>query len=127
MKTFHTHLHGFAKLALACLFTLLVAGNSYARDVFFQWNPNPEPLTGYKLYYKAGNSSSPPYQGTGLPEGNSPIDLGKVATYTLTGLSADTTYHFVLTAYNEEKESGYSKIVTLFPNPSPDIITMSFK
>ena len=72
------------------------------------WGVNsPEPLTGYKLYYKVRESSAQFYEGTGLNEGSSPILLDKVTTFKMTGLAPNETYHFVLTGYNERGESEY--------------------
>jgi hypothetical protein len=123
MKYFHTYLLALAKLALIS-FLLFVPIQSYGKDVSFQWTANPEPLTGYKLHYKAGASSTLPFEGTGLSNNlglveDSPILIDKATTYTVTGLLPDETYHFALTAYNDTGESGYSAIVTVFPD-SPD-------
>jgi len=93
---------------------------SIAMDFSFEWEANPEPVTGYKLYYKVGENSERPYEGTELNEGASPITVGKVTTYTVTGLSPDKTYHFALTAYNDDGESGYSSVVTVSPDSIPD-------
>ncbi len=125
MKFFHIRLPGIIKLAILSLFALLVPGQSYGMDFSFEWIANPEPLSGYKLYYKIGENSAAPYEGTGLNEGASPILLGKVTTYTVTGLSPDKTYHFALTAYNEDGDSGYSTIVTVSPDPIPIIDNIS--
>lgn len=127
MKTLHAHLPNLTKLALLCLFTLLAPIQSYARDVSFTWTANPETLTGYKLYYKTGTDSSPPYDGTDLNIEGSPILLGPVTTTTVTGLSPNETYQFVLTAYSDAGESGYSQVVSISPLsfPSPTINIMS--
>ena len=127
MIFFHTHLASITKLTLLCLSLLLVPIKSYAMDVSFTWTANLEPITGYKLYYKKGVDSAPPYQGTGFPEGNAPILLGNVTTYTVTGLSPNETYHFVLTAYNEVEESVYSTLVTVSTVPTPIINNISIK
>ena len=120
MKALHTpHLPNLAKSALLCLSLLLVPIQTYASDVSFTWTANPEPLTGYKLYYKTGENSAPPYDGTGLNEGDSPILLEKVTSYIVTGLSPNETYHFVITAVNEADEGEYSSIVSIMPVPFP--------
>ncbi len=87
----------------------------YAEDLRFSWKTVPEPLTGYKIYYKTGADSSPPYNGTGLKEGSSPITLGKMTNTTLTGRDVNETYHFTITAYNDQGEGSYSAIVTISP------------
>ena len=131
MKYLHTYLLGLAKLALIS-FLLFVPVQSYGKDVSFQWTANPEPLTGYKLHYKAGASSTLPFEGTGLSNNlglieDSPILIDKVTTYTVTGLLPDETYHFALTAYNDTGDSGYSAIVTVLPDSpqlSPTILNI---
>jgi len=125
MIFFHKHLPTLLKLTIFSLFIFLVPIQSYGMDFSFEWEANPEPVTGYKLYYKIGEDSAPPYVGSGLNEGTSPIAVGKVTTYTVTGLSPDKTYHFALVAYNEEGDSGYSTIVTVSPDPIPTIDNIS--
>lgn len=125
MIFFQRYLTILIKLTLLSLCILLIPSQSYGMDVELQWEANPEPLTGYKLYYKVGENSAPPYDGTGLNEGASPILTGKVTTYTVTDLSPDKTYHFALTAYNEDGDSGYSTIVTVSPDPIPIIDNIS--
>jgi len=74
----------------------------YAKDVTLEWDPNTEPdLAGYEVYYKAG-SSGEPYDGTGATEGDSPIDVGDVTTFTLHSLADDVTYFLVVKAYDTE-------------------------
>lgn len=68
---------------------------------------------GYNLYYKSGGSGEP-YEGTGLDQGDSPIDVGHILEYTLTGLSTGVQYCFVVTAYTNDDtpiESEYSNEV----------------
>lgn len=123
MNTLNTYLPGLTKLVLLFLVTLFVPVISYAMDVSFQWTANKDQITGYKLYYKQGVSSAPPYAGTDIPEGDSPIILGRVTNYTVTNLDPNKTYHFALSAYNADGESGFSKIVTI--NPTPMINSIS--
>ena len=88
-----------------------------ALDVTLAWDANVEEnLAGYKIYYKIGDAG-PPYDGTGVVEGASPIDVENVLEFTLTGLSDDLgiIYRFVATAYNTDDpplESGYSNMVS---------------
>ena len=66
------------------------------------WSANAEnDLAGYKIYFgtSSGNYTSP----------GSPTVIGKVSTYTLTGLQRNTTYFFALSAYdNAGNESALS-------------------
>ena len=94
---------------------LLTAAPAFAKDYTFTWTANPEPVEGYKLYYKKDGAAAPPFDGTGAPAGAAPIDVGKVTTYTISGLDDNATYHFALTAYSGSEESGYSAIVTVNP------------
>lgn len=102
------------KLFIIFIFLLLCSCQVYAQDMFnvhLWWNANTETdLAGYKVYY--GFVSGPAYNGTGALEGNSPIDVGNVTTFTLHGLLKGVTYFFAVTAYNTSKlESGFSNEV----------------
>ena len=125
-----------APLLLAiCLvgFCLLVAAPAFAKDYTFTWIANPEPVEGYKLYYKKDGAAAPPFDGTGATAGAAPIDVGKVTTYTVSGLDDNATYHFALTAYSGNEESGYSAIVTVNPTaastiaPAPQLLQINVK
>jgi len=66
---------------------------------------------GYRIYYAVGRSC-PPFDGSGLSQGNSPIDVGNVTTFALSGL-ASGEYAFVVVTYDYlGRESGYSNVVT---------------
>jgi hypothetical protein len=55
-----------------------------------EWDANSEPdLAGYKLHY-----------GTACGNYTSVVDVGNQTTYTLSGLTAGTTYYITATAYN---------------------------
>jgi hypothetical protein len=96
-----------------CLFTTTFA---YAKDYTFAWSANPEPVEGYRLYYKKGGAAEPPFDGSDSLDGPSPIDIGKLTTSTISGLEDDTTYHFALTAYYGNDESAFSQVITVFPD-----------
>ncbi len=82
-------------------------------DITLAWDIDST-VDGYHLYYKAG-SSGPPYNGTGAAEGDSPVDVGWVSEFTLRDLSDDDDYYFVVTAYTQDGQSGYSNEVTTAP------------
>lgn len=66
------------------------------------WDPNTEPdLVGYGVYY-----------GTASRTYGTPIDVGNVTTYTLTGLTSGQTYFIAVSAYNTLSESNYSDEVS---------------
>lgn len=114
-------------LLLAGLMMLFCASMAQAMDVTLAWDANTESnLAGYKIHYNL-TQDGPPYNGTGATEGNSPIDVGNVTTYTLHGLPDDASVRFVATAYNDQGlESGFSNEVvgSLAPaNPSNLLIS----
>ncbi len=72
------------------------------------WAANSEAdLAGYYLSYERGSGGSP-YNGVGAEQGPSPIFVGNVTTYTLTGLDISSTYYFNLQAVDgADNVSGY--------------------
>ncbi|MEW5803167.1 MAG: Ig-like domain-containing protein [bacterium] len=85
---------------------------AYTMDVMLEWTENTgQDIAGYKVYYTADPAGSP-YDGTEALEGDSPINVGKVSQYILTGLSTIRNYRFVVTAYDSlGRESDYSNEV----------------
>jgi hypothetical protein len=101
------------KSSIISVFLILAfCAASHAKTVTLSWDASPTVgVTGYKLYYKAG-SSTPPLDGIGANEGNSPIDVGNVLTYIVTGLPDSDIHYFTLTAYDAAGyESSFSNIV----------------
>jgi hypothetical protein len=88
---------------LLILASLWLAAPARAQSVTLEWDANTESdLAGYKVYF-----------GTASRTYGAPITLGKVTTYTVTGLTPGTTYYFAVTAYNTAGlESGYSNEVS---------------
>jgi hypothetical protein len=65
------------------------------------WDPNPESdLKGYRIWY--GSKSDLALLGKGAAEGRSPIDVGNVTSFDLTGLSAAT--RITVTAYDLDRD-----------------------
>ena len=89
-------------------------------DIALSWSPNPEPeLAGYKVHY--GTKSGFPYERTGAIEGDSPVDVGNVTSFTLTGLTAAEEFYLAITAYNDLGDQSFfseEQKVTLLPPPS---------
>jgi len=82
------------KTSIVCFFTLLAvllpSSKGFTAQLRLAWNANAEPdLAGYKVYY-----------GTGSRTYGTPINVGKVTTYTLTGLIAGQTYYIAVTAFD---------------------------
>ncbi len=87
-------------LALFTFLPFLLAGSlvAHAADVMLAWDANADPVAGYRLYYGHASRS---YQNS--------VDVGKVTSYTWTGLAEGKTYYFAVTAYNSNNvESSYS-------------------
>jgi uncharacterized repeat protein (TIGR01451 family) len=84
------------------LVTLLHSGVAWGGTATLSWDANIEPaLAGYRVHY-----------GTSRAYANS-MDVGRVTTYTMNGLTEKATYYFVVTAYNQYgSESGYSNEVS---------------
>lgn len=99
----------------------------HAQEVTLTWDSHSGPgLAGYKIYYKTCDKYprlGPPYNGTGIIEGDSPIlvPLGKLKDpdnpqFTIHGLDKTAIYFFAVTAYDSEgKESNYSKEIRYPP------------
>jgi predicted outer membrane repeat protein len=68
------------------------------------------PDASYRVYYDTDDGCAP-YDGQGLPLGNSPIDVGQATTLELSGLTGQDFY-FVVTAHDYlGRESAYSNAV----------------
>jgi hypothetical protein len=86
----------------ALLLILNLYQPAFSAQIRLAWDPNGEPdLAGYELFY-----------GDGPWNLGKSKKLGKVTTFTLTGLTQGETYCFALKAFNEAgKESGFSNQV----------------
>ncbi len=96
--------------------------SALGKDYSFNWSANPEPVTGYKIYYNKGGNAGPPFNGTDSSAGPSPVNVGKTTSFAITGLQDNTTYHFAVTAYNSTTESDFSQVITVLPagsTPTP--------
>lgn len=109
-------------LFYACLFSIVSATASQARDVTLQWDPGTDTsITGYKINYNV-DSVTTPFSGTGAAQGASPYDASMVTTATLTGLDPGKSYYFAVTAYNASgAESPYSNIVNVSEASPPTV------
>jgi hypothetical protein len=88
----------------------LLGGHAFAFDVTLAWDAKTETnLAGYKVYFGDASRS----YGT-------PIDAGKNASFTVTGLSAGVYYFAVTAYYTSGVETGYSNEVTTTLATSPN-------
>jgi hypothetical protein len=115
-------------LAFAAVLMFLSFGHAAAADLIAVLNSNgSSQFTGYRLYYKTGDSGAP-YDGVGVDQGSSPIDIPKNAItdsidggFALTGLQDATTYHFVATIYDQNgNESPFSNEVLMTTPKVPE-------
>ncbi|MBW8049406.1 MAG: T9SS type A sorting domain-containing protein [Cytophagales bacterium] len=67
--------------------------------------------TSYEIYY---GTSPGVYNGTGIDQGNSPINIGSATTFNLTGLTSGTRYYFAAKGFNPEGSSVFSDEVDNF-------------
>lgn len=108
-------------ILVACVISLSVGPIAFAGypTVTLAWDANSETdLAGYAMSYKL-SVAGPPYGGTGILEGDAPIDipitsLADVANPSITLHELPMgTYYFVVIAYDESgNKSGYSNEVT---------------
>lgn len=104
----------FFALSFTGLFVFLIwTNNSFSKDYHIGWTPNPEPVSGYIIYY-----------GTTLEELRSMNyykDVGKVSSAKITGFEDDTFYLFAVTAYDDYDESDLSSILIALTNYSQPV------
>ncbi len=102
---------------LLALLTVLSVMPAFAKSVTLSWDASPSQVTGYKVYYDTQSNGI--FEGIDAIEGDSPIDVGAVLTYTVTGLDDGEDYFFAVTAYDASgNESTYSNIVASSATPS---------
>ncbi|MBP7963144.1 MAG: right-handed parallel beta-helix repeat-containing protein [Caldilineaceae bacterium] len=76
-------------------FQVAVSGSSFN----LSWAANQEAdIAGYRVYYDFDGAY--PYEGTGATQGASGINVGKVTSYSLTGLPAARNIFFTVLAYD---------------------------
>ncbi|MDD2890754.1 MAG: right-handed parallel beta-helix repeat-containing protein [bacterium] len=82
--------------------------SSGAHEITLSWDSlNISDISGYKIWYD-DTLPSPEfcYDGTGANEGNSPVDVGNVTSFKLTGLTAPF-YFLAVTAYDRSGDSSW--------------------
>lgn len=97
-------------IASLCLIFILIPFSLHAEcQVSLTWDPNTPNPTGYRLYQREADTQFNYEIST---------DVGQNTTYTVSGLTEGTTYHFVVRAYLGADESGNSNEATYFCNSS---------
>ncbi len=106
--------------------TVTITIDATTAGVTFTWNPNAGEIDGYKLYYKTGPEGGPEYNGTGINEGDSPINVGTATSYTVTGLQLGETYYFTITTFRGQDESSFAGEIRYRPGAphAPQIISI---
>ncbi|MBI9039707.1 MAG: hypothetical protein JEY97_16375 [Bacteroidales bacterium] len=74
--------------------------------------------TNYLIYYDI--DPGPPYNGTGLTQGDSPIEVGNLTSFQLDGVQECTQYYIAVKASNDQGTSDYSieKQISVFEVPN---------
>lgn len=99
-----------------------LTGEASGTSASLFWAANPEgEITGYQVYYDT-DSTGNPYDGTGGAQGISPIDVGNVTTFTISGLIPGATYFIAVTALdNRGSESWFSNEVSITTASSTEL------
>lgn len=79
------------------LIMVICFSNVFAAEVNLAWDSSPSNPDGYRIHY-----------GTSPGNYTQTIDVGNVTEYMVSELQTDVIYYFVVSAYNEFGESGYS-------------------
>src|SRR5262249_9224941 len=107
----------FAILILITLLGALSSPGQSVQNVTLAWNPSPDSVAGYKLYY-----------GTASHNYTNVIDVGNVTVDMVPNLLAGVTYYFAVTAYDSSAmESGFSNEISFTPGQAalPQITILS--
>jgi hypothetical protein len=101
-----TQVSALHTLCAVGLTLLLLTCQVYAAQLTLTWddpNNNPADVGGYRLYYWQATWQTP-----------ASLDVGKQTSYTLTGLEADQTYLFAVTAHDASggRESDASNVIS---------------
>ena len=118
----HFPLRNFIVSLLGLIIPFLIS-SSYvlAAHIKIAWDANMERnIAGYKVYYDTASGCCGLWDCFATP-----IDVGNVTTYTITGLTQGQTYSIVVTGYDNAipaNESGYSnKVSGVATDPGPPL------
>ncbi len=105
-------------LYLFCLLCFFLSDYCIAAEQEFNWLPNDEEPTGYKINYGTERANLDQSLDVGLPE----IVEGRMYA-TVTDLVNDTKYYFVCVAYNDVGDSDNSSTVVWLSKHSSGELT----
>jgi|GEM_PF-1872418 len=93
-----------------------------SNKIILSWTkPSVPDINHFKVYYDT-DSPNPPYNGTGATDGPSPINVGNVDSYILSGLTNGVTYYIAITCVdNTNLESSYSTVISTTPFVRPNL------
>ena len=90
---------GWLKLGLMVVFALVPANSSLALNITLAWDPSSNDVDGYRAFYREAGHAY---------DYSQPAWEGWESTCTIYGLDDETTFYFVVRAYNDLGESGNS-------------------
>ena len=94
------------------LLPLFLYQSALAAEIKLAWDPPPDDVTGYSVYYGTSARTGTDPNSCGLCGYLDRVNAGNVTTYNLTGLTLGQTYFISLTAYNASGESSFSNEVS---------------
>jgi Tol biopolymer transport system component len=100
---------------------LAAVGGAESGSIVLSWNASSEPdIAGYRVHYDT-DAPGASYEGKGMIQGKSPIDVGNVTKFVFVGLETATTYYFSVSAYDvNENEGTLAGSVQTEPTPAPE-------
>lgn len=92
--------------------------NTDGNEIILHFHNHITGATSYEIYYDT--DPNPPFNGTGLNQGDSPILTNEVTSFNINGLQQCTDYYFAIKAINSYGESELSDVkkVTVFDTPN---------
>ena len=96
-------------------------------DLSLTWDPIPATSATYTYQINYSNTPGPPFEGTGLSAGNSPVDVGSVTSFTLTGINTAPYYVSVTAKDVDDNVSWYSNQVNNFKKSFLPFINVEYQ
>jgi hypothetical protein len=83
-----------------------VVGSDHSLVITWTASPLPGPVAGYEIFYAPDWPAGPGQPGSGAQEGDSPINVGLLYSYTLHGLDPGRMYHVNVRPYDRDGRLG---------------------